>query len=185
MMTTSRPRYLRRITGSLWIVCNFALLGCRFDRFERPEASYLGGGHDVATTREPMTAPPRLVVSIALSDFAVAHFIELQLDVAVESGQSLFEQGASGRWLDEGAGADFEVDFGEPASSALTLVSTLDAVPCDAGPCELEFELLPRGEWSSDVAFPIDYHARVSLELERRDRLALESDLEVSLEVLP
>ena len=185
MMTTRTLRCPRTITGSLWFVCNFALLGCRFDRFERPEASYVGSGHDVAITREPMTAPPRLVVGIALSDFAVTHLIELELDVSVASGQSLFEQGASGRWLDEGDGADVEVDFGEPASSALRLFSTLEAVPCDAGPCELEFELLPRGEWSSDVAFPIDYHARVSLELERRDRLALESDLEVNLEVLP
>jgi hypothetical protein len=41
------------------------------------------------------------------------------------------------------------------------------------------------GEWATDVAFPLEYVVDAALELEPRDRMAIPSDVALSLELLP
>jgi hypothetical protein len=105
--------------------------------------------------------------------------------VSLESGQGLERQGLLAQWLDDIADESVRARFGGPLSNRLELSSVLSAVPCDAVPCRITLELLPDGEWSSDVSFPIRYEVSAALALERRDRLTLEGDLELVLELVP
>lgn len=169
-----------------WLACLSLLLvsACRIGRLE-PEESSIEALAELDGQRELGMSPPLIRAHVELSEFAITHFQELELQVDLVSGQGLERQGLVARWLDDIADESVRAPFGGPLSNTLELSSVLRAVPCDAVPCRVTLELLPDGEWSSDVSFPIRYEVSAELALERRDRLAFDGDLELVLELIP
>ena len=159
--------------------------GCQIQRFEADHTSVTEAWQTLAITREPETPPPLSRAHVMLSEFALEHFVELELAVSVTSGQSLEQQGLLAYWLGDLESAPVRTSFEGVLSNTLHSQLLLDTAPCAAVPCSFTLELMPRGEWASDVSFPIEYQVAATLELEWRDRLALDSDLSLSLELVP
>ena len=174
-----RTRWAASCSVALWSS------GCRIDRFETEATSVATASQNLAITREPETPPPLGHAHVELSEFAVEHFVELELSVYVTSGQGLERQGLLAYWLGDVEAQPVRESFGGTLANSLVSHQVLTTVPCSTVPCRLTLELMPRGEWASDVSFPIQYEITATLELERRERLALDSDLTLSLELAP
>lgn len=157
---------------------------CRIDQLDA-ESTFADAHEALAVTKEPTAPAPVVRAALELSPFAIEHFVELEVDVTVTSGQGLAGQGLLVRWLDGVEGGAVRADFEGPLSNALATRLVLGAPPCASGHCRADLELAARGDWASDVAFPMEYDISLVLELQRRERLPLDSDLELTLELVP
>lgn len=161
-----------------------AASACRIDQLER-SASLAEASAQLGITQQPGAPAPLVLAQIALSEFAVDHFLVLEVTLQITSGQSLEARGIAPEWLGAEA-APPRADFSGPLANLLEAHPRLDAPPCgSAEGCLVTLELTPRGEWASDVPFPLQYSVHATLGLEPRDRMALPSDVGLSLELLP
>jgi hypothetical protein len=157
---------------------------CRIDQLDL-EAALASDSQTLELTRAPEAAPPGVRARLSLSEFAVARFTELQLRVALQTGQSLQGQGLSAEWVEGAEGVGESVSFTGPLWNELALSATASAVACAEAPCRVVLELAPRGSWQSDVSYPVRCRADATLLLERSERLPILADFELQLELIP
>jgi hypothetical protein len=138
----------------------------------------------LSVTREPATPPPLVHVELELSEHAIEYFVALGLRLVVSSGQGLEGQGMLLAWSGDEGGEPARASFDGPLSSRLTSHLALTSVPCAAVPCRLTLELLPRGDWASDVSFAVEYLVDAELRIEQ-GRNAQSTDVHLSLELVP
>lgn len=159
------------------------LAACRIDRLD-PTDTLTAPSEQLAVTREPEAPAPLVLAHVDLSAFAADHLVELELVVQLTSGQSLERQGAVLEWQGDATAETARADFGGPLANTLSARSLLHEARCSEA-CRVTLAITPRGEWASDVAYPLRYDVGATLELEYRERLALPSDFDLSLELSP
>ena len=135
-------------------------------------------------TREPATPPPLVHMEVELSEQAVEYFVGLGLRLVVSSGQGLERQGLVLAWLGDEGAEPVRASFDGPLSSRLTSDLALPSMPCAAVPCRFTLELVPQGDWASDVSFPLEYLVEAEIWLEE-GRTAQSTDVHLSFELVP
>jgi hypothetical protein len=136
-------------------------------------------------TRKAGAAPANVHATVELSDVAVARFSSLALKVNVYSGESLDAQGLRAQWLGEPGGEPVRANFSGEWSATWSADLYVASAPCTAGPCTLNLELAPEGQWNSELSFAMEYDVVALLELQGNYYPQLDSALELSLEAQP
>ncbi|HKO91914.1 MAG TPA: hypothetical protein VJU61_12215 [Polyangiaceae bacterium] len=159
--------------------------GCRGD--DAPPGYAETRAHQaLSVTRELNGPAPVVRAELELSPFALEHFMDLWIDVQIESGQALEQQAVLARWLGDAALPGAQADFAGGLSNSARLRFWLTSSPCGAAPCLFTLELSPGGEWTSDVPFPVEYEVVAWLALgDTGARGALDADLGMGLQVAP